>query len=513
MSLLPLRTRLLVYAVAAAGAVALGLRAPDVLDWQRTDWLACVALVAIIVVAQQFQLPLRHRTETENFSMIDAVWAGSLLLVRPSVLIVAVAVGVSIGQVARGWSPHKTGFNVGQDVVAVSLALVAYEVLAGPAAPSEPRAWGAAAAGMVAFFVVNVSAVPLAISLTEGTSFRAILRAVLWLNVLQAAGNVALGILAGVVALEVPAALPLLAVPLFLSWLAYTGWLRSLRERDRMEGMARTAEEISEQGDLSKRIAAAEGDDAIDALAGTLNSMLDRLEQSYRRERRFIDEVSHELRTPITICRGHLEVLGPDPSSGDLRDTIELVLDELDRAGRIIGDLATLAQSEEPRFVRPELVFAAEFLQEVATKAALFLDGRLEVVPAPDDAVLRGDPQRLTQALINLLHNAAVHARGDDPVALRLSELDSSWRFEVEDHGGGLPRSLEEQVFQPFVRGTTSAHGSGLGLAIVRHIAKAHGGEAGIVNRPGYGITAWLSLPKELAAAIPEPGSRRAVAS
>lgn len=496
MSSLPRRTRLLVYAVAAAGLAALALVAPDVLDWKRGDWLACAGLVALVVVAQQFQLSLRHRTETENFSMTDSVWAGALLLVRPSVLVVAVAIGVSIGQALRGWSPHKTAFNVGQDVIAVSLALVAYEALAGPAAPTEPRAWAAAAIGMAAYFVVNVSAVPLAIAVTEGTSFLAILRSVLWLNLLQGAGNVALGTLVAVVVLEAPAALPLLGVPLFLSWLAYRGWLRSLRERDRMEEMARTAEEISERGDLGKRIATTEGDDAIDALASTLNRMLDRLEESYRRERRFIDEVSHELRTPITICRGHLDVLGPEPSRDDLRETIELVVDELDRAGRIIGDLATLARSGEPRFVRLEPVAAAEFLQEVAAKATLFLDGRLEVAPPPD-AQLRADPQRLTQALINLLHNASVHARGHGPVALRLAETGESWRFEVEDQGGGLPPSLEEQVFQPFVRGTTPAPGSGLGLAIVRRIAEAHGGEAGIVNRPGYGIVAWVSVPKE----------------
>jgi signal transduction histidine kinase len=124
------------------------------------------------------------------------------------------------------------------------------------------------------------------------------------------------------------------------------------------------------------------------------------------------------------------------------------------------------------------------------------LDGRLRVIPAAEPATLEGDPQRLTQALINLLQNAALHGRNGCPVVLRVLEEADSWRFEVADEGGGIALDPPERVFQPFSRGRTKQGGSGLGLAIVRTIAEAHGGACGVENRSGKGATFWIRVPK-----------------
>jgi signal transduction histidine kinase len=110
--------------------------------------------------------------------------------------------------------------------------------------------------------------------------------------------------------------------------------------------------------------------------------------------------------------------------------------------------------------------------------------------------IVDADPQRLTQAVLNLLHNAALHTRPGSPVTLRVQEEPAAWRFEVADEGGGLPRGEEEVVFQPFHRATSLGPGSGLGLAIVRTIAEAHGGSAGVDNRSGEGATFWLRVPR-----------------
>ncbi len=172
----------------------------------------------------------------------------------------------------------------------------------------------------------------------------------------------------------------------------------------------------------------------------------------------FMTAVSHELRTPITICRGHLEVLGPNPSRREVADAMEVV-----------------------------------FVSDVAVKASPLLGRRLRVAPPPH-GMLAADPQRLTQALLNLLQNAAVHTTGQEPVDLRVARGHRAWRFEVEDQGGGVPAGLEQLLFEPFRQGSSSS-GSGLGLAIVRGIAQAHGGTAGLWNRPGLGATFWLSIP------------------
>jgi signal transduction histidine kinase len=209
----------------------------------------------------------------------------------------------------------------------------------------------------------------------------------------------------------------------------------------------------------------------------------------------FMSAVSHELRTPITICRGHLEVLGDDPSPVEVHETVDLVLDELDRMARLVEDITMLVRHEDRSFLRREVVDPAALMADVARKVLPFLDGRLDVRPGPAAARLDADPHRLEQALVNLLHNAAVHTPDGTPVELRLVGRRRAWRFEVADLGPGLAAGDEERVFRQFWHGPDS-RGSGLGLAVVRSIAHAHGGEAGAENRPGEGVTFWLSIPR-----------------
>lgn len=209
----------------------------------------------------------------------------------------------------------------------------------------------------------------------------------------------------------------------------------------------------------------------------------------------FMSAVSHELRTPITICRGHLEVLGDNPSPVEVHETVDLVLDELDRMARLVEDITMLVRHDDRSFLRREVVDAGALIADVARKVLPFLDGRLDVRPGPAGARLDADPHRLEQALVNLLHNAAVHTPDDTPVELRLVGRRRAWRFEVADLGPGLAAGDEERVFRQFWHGPDS-RGSGLGLAVVRSIARAHGGEAGAENRPGEGVTFWLSIPR-----------------
>ena len=165
--------------------------------------------------------------------------------------------------------------------------------------------------------------------------------------------------------------------------------------------------------------------------------------------------------------------------------------------GRLITDLTTLAKADDPGFVVPGKIDLDGFLDRIAAKARTVLDGRLRLAPAAPDAVVFGDEQRLTQALLNLLQNAVVHTDGDSPIELCAVQREDSWRFEVIDYGGGLPGGVEELIFQPFHRLNGDRPGSGLGLAIVKGIAEGHGGHAGVDNRPGEGATFWIEVPRD----------------
>lgn len=206
---------------------------------------------------------------------------------------------------------------------------------------------------------------------------------------------------------------------------------------------------------------------------------------------------SHELKTPITISRGHLEVLGPRPTPEEIREAIDLVLDELDRMGRIVDDLETLKRMEDPGSLRVDSVALSRFLGDVAAKARPILGDRLRVRQGDvDGSLVRIDRQRLMQAVLNLLRNAAIHGSPDGPIELAVFEEPNWWRLEVTDRGGGLPVGQEESLFLPFRTGPSPAPGSGLGLSIVRAIAEAHGGSAGVENRPGLGASFWVRVLK-----------------
>jgi signal transduction histidine kinase len=210
----------------------------------------------------------------------------------------------------------------------------------------------------------------------------------------------------------------------------------------------------------------------------------------------FLSAVSHELRTPLTICRGHLDVLETAASEQEVRAVKQTLTDELDLMGRLVEDLGTLARIGDRVLLKVEPLSLDDFVASVVTMAEPILVGRLMVEYEPSGAIVHADPQRLTQALLNLLQNAAEHALGYGPVHLRVWAQHDSWRFEVADEGGGLPRDEEQFVFEPFRTASRLTGRTGLGLSIVREIAKAHDGDCGVVNRPGRGATFWIRLPR-----------------
>lgn len=210
---------------------------------------------------------------------------------------------------------------------------------------------------------------------------------------------------------------------------------------------------------------------------------------------RFLSAVSHELRTPLTICRGHLEVLQEEADEQEIHAVKEMLVDELALMGRLVEDLTTLARGDDRAWLELESLPLESFMHSITAKAQAILGHRVRVQSGNGDGTLRADPQRLTQALVNLLQNAAEHSKGKEPVCLRVRAGPSCWRFEVADEGGGLPPGSEHVVFEPFNTGS-SPGGMGLGLSIVRGIARAHGGESGVINRPRQGATFWIRIPR-----------------
>lgn len=267
-----------------------------------------------------------------------------------------------------------------------------------------------------------------------------------------------------------------------------------------LHDLRRTADDIGES-DLSRRIPV-RGHDNVSQLAATFNAMLDRLERAFATQRQFLDDAGHELRTPLTIVRGHLELLDAGQAE-DVESTRSLVLDELDRMGRLVEELVTLAKAERPDFLRRSEVELGSLMDEIWEKAQALGD-RGWHRDSHAEATVYLDPQRITQAMMQLVANAVQHTPPDATVALGATVHDARVELWVRDTGPGVPAGAENRVFERFESADSSrSEGSGLGLSIVNAIATAHGGAVRLENRPGVGARFAIMLP---AAVRPDTG-------
>lgn len=227
---LPVRAQSLVAVVAVAGVASLLARLPDLTNWGGSDLAAFLILAAGIVLAEQFQVPLRFGNETLNFSLTEALWVGALVLARPSVVTFAVAMGVVLGQSLRRVAPYKLAFNAGQFLLALTGAQVVVDAVRSPGV-LQPMTFVAIGLGMTVYTALNAGLVALVISQAQGKSFQSVLLPPLPKNLLHFAANTALGLAAVVMWKAAPGAVPVLVLPLAMCFVAYRALIRGLGER------------------------------------------------------------------------------------------------------------------------------------------------------------------------------------------------------------------------------------------------------------------------------------------
>ncbi len=270
--------------------------------------------------------------------------------------------------------------------------------------------------------------------------------------------------------------------------------------------MAAVAAKV-DAGDLHPRIHdLGHRGDEVHVLAETFNHMLDRLTDAFAGQRAFVADASHELRTPLTVIRGQLEALTaqPDLPDAEVRRVERLVQAEIARTARLVDDLLLLAKAEQTEFLRPEPIELTPYVHELWDGITLLAARRFELGAVPA-GTLTADPDRLAQALRNLVSNAIDHTASPQGLVRLHLELRAPdrLRFLVTDDGPGIPAVDRDRVFDRFYR-TDAARdrasgGTGLGLAIVRAIAEAHGGRVVAGVAPEGGASILLELPCFLA--------------
>jgi len=296
----------------------------------------------------------------------------------------------------------------------------------------------------------------------------------------------------------------LLLIELFVSLAVLLGivllglWIVRLGLRP-LASIERTADQIA-GGDLSHRVERAEPHTEVGRLGLVLNSMLDRIEASDRRLRRFVADASHELRTPLAAVRAYAELFerGADRRPDDLARAMTGISRESERMSELVEDLLLLARLDEGQPLEREPVELAQLAAEAVDTARAVDPGRPIDLEAQEARVL-GDRARLRRVLDNLLGNVRSHTPAGTPAHVRVVAVNGSAVIEVADDGPGLPEGEADNVFRRFYRADASrsrdSGGVGLGLSIVAAIAQAHHGTVSAAAGPDGGAVFRITLP------------------
>jgi signal transduction histidine kinase len=283
-------------------------------------------------------------------------------------------------------------------------------------------------------------------------------------------------------------------IPILLVLVAGTTWMvagRALRpvERIRAQVAAISAQE------LDRRVPEPTGEDEIARLARTMNAMLDRLERSQDRQRRFVSDASHELRSPIATIQHQLEVALAHPEGFTVNELANELLPEDRRMAHVVEDLLLLARADEDilRVGRRPVDLDDLLLTEAGR---LRQRGKVSVDTAAISAGrVLGDRAQLARLVRNLVDNAERHAAST--VSLGLETSSNTVRMTVADDGAGVPAAERERIFERFTRlddaRARDSGGAGLGLAIVAEVARAHGGSVGVDG--DLGVRFVVTLP------------------
>ena len=231
--------------------------------------------------------------------------------------------------------------------------------------------------------------------------------------------------------------------------------------------------------------------------------MIARLDEAFRRERRFNADASHELRTPLTVMKGQVEVaLQRERASDEYRKVLHAVNDEVDRLIGLTGRLLTLSRAEAGQIpLNLERVEVDDLVTATVEQARLAAEAKgvvIEIVPA-EAAAVAVDEGLVLQLLLNLLDNAIKYTARGGRVTVGWNETRDAVHLWVRDTGIGISAEHLPRVTDRFYRVDDARRraegGVGLGLAISRWIAEAHGGSLRVESVVGEGSTFTATLP------------------
>lgn len=295
--------------------------------------------------------------------------------------------------------------------------------------------------------------------------------------------------------------LPLLiAAPFFVLISALGGYFIVKKSFSPLEDLIATASEIAGGRDLSKRLDTSSSTEGR-MLASAFNSMLSRLDESFRKEKEFTDDASHELRTPVAVIKAEGEyALSSLDDKVEVEEALSTIVREADRMNRLISSLLALSRSDKGTLKVDKKMFSlssllcviAEEMGEIAKEKALTFSSHIE-----NDVSVFADEDMIARAVVNLINNAISFSKPSGSISFSLKKENGHALVSVADDGIGIRKEDQERIFDRFyqVDKARTSSSSGLGLAMVKEIASLNGAEIKVESEYGEGSVFTLSIP------------------
>lgn len=301
----------------------------------------------------------------------------------------------------------------------------------------------------------------------------------------------------------------LICVPIVLVIASFGGYFLARKTLSPVAQMSETASNISATN-LNARLPVKNEKDELGGLATIFNSLLERLENSFENQRRFMADASHELRTPLAIVRGESEVaLSKDNRTpAEYQESLAIVHDESKRLTRIVEDLFTLARADSGQFKTTLTeVYLDELLADCIRKVRVLADKRsvLLNLSTLEEMPMRGDESLLRRLFMNLLDNAIKYNREGGQVSVSGEKTVDFYRITITDTGAGIIEEERAKIFERFYRADkarsrrqeTATSGAGLGLSIAQWIAELHKGVIELASSGATGSTFAVVFPRK----------------
>ena len=289
----------------------------------------------------------------------------------------------------------------------------------------------------------------------------------------------------------------LIASPVLLLVAAVSGYLLAAKALQPIDTMTRMARHISAE-DLSLRLNLS-GDDELGRLASTFDDMLERLQDSFRREKQFTADASHELRTPLAAMQAILSVTRQRRRSPEeYEQALDDLTEETDRLRQLTETLLALARTDLHPTQLYETIDLSQLLGDIAESMRPLAESRgLQLVLQNlDPCEIQGDRDGIIRVLINLVDNAIKYTEHGQ-VSLSCGQNDHWVWVEIKDTGIGIAEEHLPHIFERFYRieQSRSQPGTGLGLALTKQIVEMHGGRITVSSTPGAGTLFILHFP------------------